>query len=202
MRAALIRSASTSVRPPAVGCVYGLFRASLPPSDTTSSQPPHPTLSACAVTRAAGGPACTGSTPRQGLERRARSVRSTPTRVTDACRLDPVGVHSVRPPAVGCVSSRLCLPPLVEHQPTPEPPSTCRRLRNDRARPRVGRRLGSGKMSINGSKTDHCHLSRRGRIPDEKTPGHEATIRRGRIPDEKTPGLEAKNKSSVPYLHP
>ncbi|GBP52327.1 hypothetical protein EVAR_38473_1 [Eumeta japonica] len=61
MRAALIRSASTSVRPPAVGCVCGLFRASLPPSDTTSSQPgapPHPTRSACAVTRApADGPA-------------------------------------------------------------------------------------------------------------------------------------------------
>ncbi|GBP56397.1 hypothetical protein EVAR_32267_1 [Eumeta japonica] len=33
--------------------------------------------------------------------------------------------------------------------------------------------------------TDHCHLSRRGRVPDEKTPGH-----------------EAKYKSSVPYLHP
>ncbi|GBP82450.1 hypothetical protein EVAR_60179_1 [Eumeta japonica] len=125
----------------------------------------------------------TGSTPRQGLERKekveghgsltrtalaaavrrvdslisgrqARSVRSTPTRVTDACRLDPVGVHQ-RPTTGGRlrVQLELCLPPpLVEHQPTPEPPSTCRRLRNDRARPRVGRRLGSGKMSINGSK--------------------------------------------------
>ncbi|GBP58752.1 hypothetical protein EVAR_35531_1 [Eumeta japonica] len=121
----------------------------------------------------------TGSTPRQGLEkeeaeghgsltrtalaaavrrvdslisgRQARSVRSTPTRVTDACRLDPVGVHQ-RPTTGGRlrVQLELCLPPLVEHQ-LRRAPSTCRRLRNDRARPRVGRRLGSGKMSINGS---------------------------------------------------
>ncbi|GBP76033.1 hypothetical protein EVAR_33341_1 [Eumeta japonica] len=32
--------------------------------------------------------------------------------------------------------------------------------------------------------------------------GHHHWIRRGRIPDEKTPGHEATNKCSVPYLQP
>ncbi|GBP47742.1 hypothetical protein EVAR_14274_1 [Eumeta japonica] len=32
--------------------------------------------------------------------------------------------------------------------------------------------------------------------------GHHHWIRRGRIPDEKTPGYEATNKSSVPHLRP
>ncbi|GBP14662.1 hypothetical protein EVAR_9575_1 [Eumeta japonica] len=113
--------------------------------------------------------------------RQARSVRSTPTWVTDACRLDPVGVHQ-RPTTGGRlrVQLELCLlPPPVEHQHLRRMlPSTRRlRLRYDRARPRVGRRLGSGTMSINDPPdTDHYHLSRRGRVPDEKTPGHEATI--------------------------
>ncbi|GBP46061.1 hypothetical protein EVAR_41414_1 [Eumeta japonica] len=90
----------------------------------------------------------TGSTPRQGTERKeevegrgsltrtalaaavrrvdslisgrqARSVRSTPTRVTDACRLDPVGVHQ-RPTIGGRLRVQLSCasfpPPLVEHQ--------------------------------------------------------------------------------------
>ncbi|GBP36011.1 hypothetical protein EVAR_29139_1 [Eumeta japonica] len=115
----------------------------------------------------------TGSTPRQGTERReevegrgsltrtalaavvrcldnlisgrqARSVRSTPTRVTDACRLDPVGVHQ-RPTTGGRlrVQLELRLPPtLVEHQLSSRmPPSTCRlRIRDDRARSRAVRR--------------------------------------------------------------
>ncbi|GBP52326.1 hypothetical protein EVAR_38472_1 [Eumeta japonica] len=44
--------------------------------------------------------------------RQARSVRSTPTRVTDACRLDPVGVHQ-RPTTGGRlrVQLELCLLP-------------------------------------------------------------------------------------------
>ncbi|GBP87134.1 hypothetical protein EVAR_99865_1 [Eumeta japonica] len=44
--------------------------------------------------------------------RQARSVRPTPTRVTDACRLDPVGVHQ-RPTTGGRlrVQLELCLPP-------------------------------------------------------------------------------------------
>ncbi|GBP38512.1 hypothetical protein EVAR_95413_1 [Eumeta japonica] len=57
--------------------------------------------------------------------RQARSVRPTPTRVTDACRLDPVGVHQ-RPTTGGRlrVQLELCLlPTLVEHLPTPEPSS-------------------------------------------------------------------------------
>ncbi|GBP68337.1 hypothetical protein EVAR_31327_1 [Eumeta japonica] len=81
----------------------------------------------------------TGSTPRQGLERKeeveghgsltrtalaaavrrvdslisgrqVRSVRSTPTRVTDACRLDPVGVHQ-RPTTGGRLRVRPVPPP-------------------------------------------------------------------------------------------
>ncbi|GBP83610.1 hypothetical protein EVAR_61224_1 [Eumeta japonica] len=57
--------------------------------------------------------------------RQARSVRSTPTRVTDACRLDPVGIHQ-RPTTGGRLRVQLELasfPPLVEHQPfTPDAP--------------------------------------------------------------------------------
>ncbi|GBP74472.1 hypothetical protein EVAR_58973_1 [Eumeta japonica] len=87
--------------------------------------------------------------------RQARSVRPTPTRVTDACRPDPVGVHQ-RPTTGGRlrVQLELCLPPHPSRRaPTyAGAPLPRRRLRNDRARPRVGRRLGSGKMSNNGSK--------------------------------------------------
>ncbi|GBP62343.1 hypothetical protein EVAR_42087_1 [Eumeta japonica] len=57
--------------------------------------------------------------------RQARSVRSTPTRVTDACRLDPVGVHQ-RPTTGGRlrVQLELCLPPPPRRAPpfTPEAP--------------------------------------------------------------------------------
>ncbi|GBP24679.1 hypothetical protein EVAR_15885_1 [Eumeta japonica] len=86
--------------------------------------------------------------------RQARSVRSTPTRVTDACRLDPFGVH--QRPTTGArlrVQLELCLlPPPSSSTNLRRSPSNARlRLRNDRARPRVGRRLGSGTMSINGS---------------------------------------------------
>ncbi|GBP09950.1 hypothetical protein EVAR_70924_1 [Eumeta japonica] len=46
-------------------------------------------------------------------------------------------------------------------------------MRDDRARPRAMRRRHRHDSGNNGS--NHCHLIRRGRIPDEKTPGHEAT---------------------------
>ncbi|GBP95102.1 hypothetical protein EVAR_68966_1 [Eumeta japonica] len=89
MRAALIRSASTSVRPSAVGCVYGLG-ASLPPSLSTNHQPGCSSTCgcACAATRA---PARRGPLTRAALAaavgcvgnlisgRQARSVRSTPS---------------------------------------------------------------------------------------------------------------------------
>ncbi|GBP48017.1 hypothetical protein EVAR_83718_1 [Eumeta japonica] len=53
------------------------------------------------------------------------------------------------------------------------PPSTCRlRMRDDRARPRAVLRRHRHDSRNNGS--NHCHLIRRGRIPDEKTPGHES----------------------------
>ncbi|GBP84731.1 hypothetical protein EVAR_64626_1 [Eumeta japonica] len=210
MRAALIRSASTSVRPPAVGCVCVLFRASLPPSDTTSSQPGAPPPDAERMrgdARAHGWSSVgTGSTPRQGLERKeeveghgsltrtalaaavrrvdslisgrqARSVRSTPTRVTDACRLIRSASTSVRPPAVGCVSSLSCAS-LPRRPPTyagaPPPAGACAMIA--RARVWVGDWAPARCQSMDPSDTDHCHLSRRGRVPDEKTPGHEATI--------------------------
>ncbi|GBP98234.1 hypothetical protein EVAR_68320_1 [Eumeta japonica] len=78
---------------------------------------------------------------------------------------------SVRPPAVGCVSSLSCASS-PRRAPTyagaPPPAGAC--AMTARAR---GRRLGSG-MSINGStETDHCHLES-GRVPTR--PGHEATI--------------------------
>ncbi|GBP23077.1 hypothetical protein EVAR_13096_1 [Eumeta japonica] len=210
MRAALIRSASTSGRPPAVGCVCSLFRASLPPSAITSSQPGAPPAIERMRDDARGWFGVgTGSTPRQGTERKeevegrgsltrtalaaavqrvdslisgrqARSVRSTPTRVTDACRLDPVGVH--RRPTTGGrlrVQLELCLPPsLVEHQLTPDapPPAGCACAMTARARVWVGDWAPARCQSMDPPDTDHCHLSRRGRVPDEKTPGHEATI--------------------------
>ncbi|GBP98235.1 hypothetical protein EVAR_68321_1 [Eumeta japonica] len=48
--------------------------------------------------------------------RQARSVRSTPTRVTDACRLDPVGVHQ-RPTTGGRLRVQPVprLPPALGH---------------------------------------------------------------------------------------
>ncbi|GBP57326.1 hypothetical protein EVAR_39966_1 [Eumeta japonica] len=156
--------------PPALG--HYLFTTRCPPPDAERMR---------GDARRGWSSVGTGSTPRQGLERKeeveghgsltrtalaaavrrvdslisgrqARSVRSTPTRVTDACRLDPVGVHQ-RPTTGGRlrVQLELCLPPSSSTN-LRRSPSTCRRLRNDRARPRVGRRLGSGKMSINGSK--------------------------------------------------
>ncbi|GBP58161.1 hypothetical protein EVAR_86323_1 [Eumeta japonica] len=73
--------------------------------------------------------------------RQSRSVRST--RVTDACRLDPVGVHQ-RPTTGGRlrVQLELCLPPLVEHQPfqagCPPPPAGCACAMTARAREWVG----------------------------------------------------------------
>ncbi|GBP49209.1 hypothetical protein EVAR_96516_1 [Eumeta japonica] len=177
MRAALIRSASTSVRPPAIGCVCNLFCASLPPRQLPlhNPVPPPPAIERMRDDARARGwsGVGTGSTPRQGTERKeevegrgsltrtalaavvrcldslisgrqARSVRSTPTRVTDACRLDPVGVHQ-RPTTGGRlrVQLELRLPPtLVEHQLSSRmPPSTCRlRMRDDRAHPRAVRR--------------------------------------------------------------
>ncbi|GBP54449.1 hypothetical protein EVAR_36006_1 [Eumeta japonica] len=85
--------------------------------------------------------------------RQARSITSTPTRVTDACRLDPVGVHQ-RLTTGGRLRVQLEPPPpssSTNHS-SRMPPSTCRlRMRNDRTRPRVGRRLGSGTMPTNGS---------------------------------------------------
>ncbi|GBP84714.1 hypothetical protein EVAR_32340_1 [Eumeta japonica] len=141
MRAALIRSTSTSVRPPAVGCVRSLFCASLPPSATTSSQlgaPPPAIERMRDDARARGWPGVgTGSTPRQGTERReevegrgslthtalaavvrcvdslisgrqARSVRSTPSGSTIRAALIRSASTSVRPPAVGCVCSLSC----------------------------------------------------------------------------------------------
>ncbi|GBP68338.1 hypothetical protein EVAR_31328_1 [Eumeta japonica] len=95
MRAALIRSASTSVRPPAVGCASSLSCASLPPSSSTNLR------------------------------------RSPP------------------PPAGACAMTA-------------------------RARVWVGDWAPARCQSMDPK--DHCHLSRRGRVPDEKTPGHEATI--------------------------
>ncbi|GBP26107.1 hypothetical protein EVAR_15120_1 [Eumeta japonica] len=83
--------------------------------------------------------------------RRARSVRSTPTRVTDACRLDPVGVHQ-RPTTGGRLRVQLgcaSLPSSSTNLRRPPPPPGCACAMT--ARPRVNRRLGSGTMSINGS---------------------------------------------------
>ncbi|GBP33993.1 hypothetical protein EVAR_24907_1 [Eumeta japonica] len=144
MRAALIRSASTSVRPPAVSCVCGLFRAS-PRARTLPLHNPVPPPDAERMrgdARApAGGPARARSDLRQrGSPMRAALIRSAST--------------SVRPPAVGCVSSLSCASlPTPRRAPTyAGAPLPRRRLRNDRAHPRVGRRLGSGKMSNNGSK--------------------------------------------------
>ncbi|GBP64366.1 hypothetical protein EVAR_14935_1 [Eumeta japonica] len=214
MRAALIRSASTSVRPPAVSCVCSLFCASLPPSATTSSQPGAPPAIERMRddARARGWPGVgTGSTPRQGTERReevegrgsltrtalaaaggcvdslisgrqARSVRSTSTRVTDACRLDPVGVHQ-RPTTGGRLRVRLelCLPPPPRRAPNiyagcPPPPAGCACAMTARARVWVGDWAPARCQSMDPPDTDHCHLSRRGRVPDEKTSGHEAAI--------------------------
>ncbi|GBP03666.1 hypothetical protein EVAR_2415_1 [Eumeta japonica] len=45
-------------------------------------------------------------------------------------------------------------------------------MRDDRARLRAIWRRHRHDSRNNGS--NHCHLIRRGRIPDEKTPGHEA----------------------------
>ncbi|GBP46172.1 hypothetical protein EVAR_24579_1 [Eumeta japonica] len=45
-----------------------------------------------------------------------------------------------------------------------------------RARVWVGDWAPARCQSMDPPDTDHCHLSRRGRVPDEKTPGHEATI--------------------------
>ncbi|GBP28311.1 hypothetical protein EVAR_11771_1 [Eumeta japonica] len=186
----LIRSASTSVRPPAVGCVYGLFRASSRPRTLPlHNRCPHPTLSACAVTRAAVVQRrhridTTTRAREKKSGRQARSVRSTPTRVTDACRLDPVGVHQ-RPTTGGRlrVQLELCLPSSSTNlRRSPPPAGAC--AMTARARVWVGDWAPARCQSMD-PKTDHCHLSRRGRVPDEKTPGH-----------------EAKYKSSVPYLHP
>ncbi|GBP24395.1 hypothetical protein EVAR_19270_1 [Eumeta japonica] len=87
---------------------------------------------------------------------------------------------SVRPPAVGCVSSLSCafLPP--RRAPTiyagclPSP-AGCACAMNARAREWVGDWAPARCQPMDPSDTDHCHLSRRGRVPDEKTPGHEAT---------------------------
>ncbi|GBP34698.1 hypothetical protein EVAR_31567_1 [Eumeta japonica] len=152
----------------------------------------------------------TRSTPRQGLERKeeveghgsltrtalaaavrrvdslisgrqARSVRSTPTRVTDACRLDPVGVHQ-RPTTGGRlrVQLELCLPPppssSTNLRRSPPPPPSCACAMIARARVWIGDWAPVRCQSMAPPDTDHCHLSRRGRVPDEKTPGHEATI--------------------------
>ncbi|GBP56763.1 hypothetical protein EVAR_37019_1 [Eumeta japonica] len=96
MRAALIRSASTSVRPPAVGCVCGLFCASLPPSSTTSHNPvpPPATERMRDDARARGWSGVgTGSTSRRGTERREEvEGRGSLTRTALAA-------------AVGCVDS-------------------------------------------------------------------------------------------------
>ncbi|GBP58711.1 hypothetical protein EVAR_35489_1 [Eumeta japonica] len=69
--------------------------------------------------------------------RRARSVRSTPTRVTDACRLDPSASTSVRPPAVSCVCGlfRASLPRSDTTSSQPGAPPDAERMRGD-ARPR------------------------------------------------------------------
>ncbi|GBP93513.1 hypothetical protein EVAR_98265_1 [Eumeta japonica] len=69
--------------------------------------------------------------------RRARSVRSTPTRVTDACRLDPVGVHQ-RPTTGGqlCAACSALPPALGHYLFNPVPPPDAERMRGD-ARPRV-----------------------------------------------------------------
>ncbi|GBP94214.1 hypothetical protein EVAR_99960_1 [Eumeta japonica] len=92
---------------------------------------------------------------------------------------------SVRPPAVGCVSSLSCasLPSSSTDLRRSPPPPAGDCAMTARARVWVG---DWAPADVNQwIQTDHCHLSRRGRVPDEKTPGH-----------------EAKYKSSVPYLHP
>ncbi|GBP27882.1 hypothetical protein EVAR_14071_1 [Eumeta japonica] len=140
MRAALIRSASTSVRPPAVGCVCSLFCASLPPRQLPLHNPvPPPAIERmCDDARARGWSGVgTGSTPRQGTERKeevegrgsltrtalaavvrcldslisgrqARSVRSTPSGSPMRAALIRSASTSVRSPAVGCVCSLSC----------------------------------------------------------------------------------------------
>ncbi|GBP21215.1 hypothetical protein EVAR_84338_1 [Eumeta japonica] len=45
-----------------------------------------------------------------------------------------------------------------------------------RARVWVGDWAPARCQSMDPPDTDHCHFSRRGRVLDEKTPGHEATI--------------------------
>ncbi|GBP47203.1 hypothetical protein EVAR_38315_1 [Eumeta japonica] len=68
--------------------------------------------------------------------RQARSVRSTPTRVTDACRLDPVGDHR-RSAACAACSAPPSRPG--HYLLNPVPPPDAERMRGD-ARPRVVQR--------------------------------------------------------------
>ncbi|GBP27244.1 hypothetical protein EVAR_77258_1 [Eumeta japonica] len=81
--------------------------------------------------------------------RQARSVRSTPTRVTNACRLDPVGVH-LRPTTSGRlrVQLELCLPPHSSSSTNrqagcPPPPAGCACAMIARARGRCGDGTGT-----------------------------------------------------------
>ncbi|GBP87453.1 hypothetical protein EVAR_64450_1 [Eumeta japonica] len=111
MRAALIRLASTSVRPPAVGYVYGLG-ASLPPSSSTNHQPGCP--STCGCVRGRGPPtraalaAAVGCVDNLISGRQARSVRPTPSGSPMRAALIRSASTSVRPPAVGCVCGLGC----------------------------------------------------------------------------------------------
>ncbi|GBP39060.1 hypothetical protein EVAR_27418_1 [Eumeta japonica] len=57
----------------------------------------------------------------------------------------------------------------------PPPPAGCACAMTARARVWVGDWAPARCQSMDPPDTDHCHLSRRGRVPDEKTPGHEAT---------------------------
>ncbi|GBP48672.1 hypothetical protein EVAR_103037_1 [Eumeta japonica] len=119
MRVALIRSASTSVRPPAVGCVCSPFCASLPPRQLPlhNPLPPPPAIERMRDDARAAG---RGSLTRTVLAavvrcvdslisgRQARSVRSTPSGSPMRAALIRLASTSVRPPAVGCVCSLSC----------------------------------------------------------------------------------------------
>ncbi|GBP62755.1 hypothetical protein EVAR_51707_1 [Eumeta japonica] len=71
-----------------------------------------------------------------------------------------------------------------------------------RARVWVGDWAPARCQPMDPTDTDHCHLSRRGRVPDEKTPGHEATISPpSRTCTLKIEGVEDPRASEPMHVH-
>ncbi|GBP22380.1 hypothetical protein EVAR_11896_1 [Eumeta japonica] len=114
VRAASTWSAFIGFRRAAVVCVRRSSSAPPRPRQPPSQPVPPPDAERMrGNARARGWPGVgIGLTPKTGLNEEARPVRSTPTRVTNACRLDPIGVHQ-RPTTGGRlrVQLELRLPP-------------------------------------------------------------------------------------------